>query len=106
MLLRIFLNPHLSIPCSYLLNKLKSLYDSVDESKVKHYNNFNVKQSKKDYSLRTFSRIPHSYIGDIFFQGRDIAFLLLININTRYAYAYRLGEVDEKVVYNVDENQD
>jgi hypothetical protein len=85
---------------------LKSLYDSVDESKVKHYNNFNVKQSKKDYSLRTFSRIPHSYIGDIFFQGRDIAFLLLININTRYAYAYRLGKVDEKVVHNVDENQD
>ena len=88
------------------INKLKSLYDSVDETKIKHYNNFNVKQSKKDYSLKTYSKIPHSYIGDIFFQGRDFAFLLLININTRYAYAYQLGKIDEKVVHNVDENQD
>ena len=54
--------------------ELKSLYDSFDETKVKHYNNFNIKQSKKDYSLKTYSKIPNSYIGDIFFQGKDFAF--------------------------------
>ena len=86
-------------------NKLKSLYDEYDESKVKHYNNFNIKQSKKDYSLKTFSKIPNSYIGDIFFQGKKFAFLLLININTRYAYAYQLGDVDVKEVINIDDNQ-
>ena len=85
--------------------KLKSLYDKYDETKVKHYNNFNIKQSKKNYSLKTFSKLPNSYIGDIFFQTKDFAFLLLININTRYAYAYKLGEVDEKEIINVDVNQ-
>ena len=85
--------------------KLKSLYDKYDETKVKHYNNFNIKQSKKNYSLKTFSKILNSYIGDIFFQNKDFAFLLLININTRYTYAYKLGEIDEKEIINVDVNQ-
>ena len=86
-------------------NKLKSLYDDYDATKVKHYNNFNIKQSKKDYSLKTYSKIPNSYSGDIFFQSKDFAFLLLININTRYAYAYKLGNVDVKEVINIDDNQ-
>ena len=86
-------------------NKLKSLYDEYDETKVKHYNDFNVKESKKKYSLKAFSKIPHSYIGDIFFEGKDFAFLLLININTRYAYAYKLGDVEEKEIINIDENR-
>ena len=52
-----------------------------------HYNTYNVKKNKQEYSLRTYSNIRHSLIGDIFFD-EDISYLLLININTRYAYAY------------------
>ena len=86
------------------MKKLKSLYDEIDNNKVKHYNNFNIKESKKQYSLKTYSKISHSYIGDIFFQSKDFAFLLLININTRYAYAYKLGLIEEREIINVDEN--
>ena len=34
------------------------------------------------------------------------AYLLLININTRYACAYQLGTIDDKRVINVDENNE
>ena len=86
-------------------NKLKSLYDEYDETKVKHYNNINEKQSKKTYSLKAYSKIPNSYIGDLFFEGKDYAFLLLININTRFAYAYKLGKVETKEIINIDDNK-
>ena len=56
------------------VTKLKSLYDKYDETKVKHYNNFNIKQSKKNYSLKTFSKIFNSYIGDIFFKLKILHF--------------------------------
>ena len=87
--------------------KLTSLYDDFDNEKykeVEHYNNFNVKESKKDYSLKTYSKYKYTFIGDIFFQSNKAAFLLLINVNTRYAYAYQLGEVNIKETINVDEN--
>ena len=68
-----------------LLNRMST----ADENKLSnHYNNFNIKKNKKEYSLRTCSDGRHSLIGDIFFDS-DISYLLLININTRYAYAYR-----------------
>ena len=67
-----------------------------------HYNNFNVKKNKKEYSLRTYSNARHSLIGDIFFDS-DISYLLLININTRYAYAYQLGDVEVGRISNKDE---
>ena len=88
-------------------NKLSSLYDDFDKNKyqaVKHYNDFSVKDSKKDYSLRTYSKVKNTFIGDIFFESNKAAFLLLINVNTRYAYAYQLGEVNTKEIINVDDN--
>ena len=39
-----------------------------------------------------------------FFESNISAFLLLININTRYAYAYQLGNVDTTEIINIDEN--
>ena len=89
-------------------SKLKSLYDDFDKDKynkqIKHYNNYNVKDNKQKYSLKTYSNVKNSFIGDIFFESNKAAFLLLININTRYAYAYKLGDYDIKEVINVDEN--
>lgn len=76
--------------------KLSSLYDDFDTIKYKnvnHYNDFNVKEAKDDYSLRTYSKYKYTFIGDIFFESNKAAFLLLINVNTRYAYAYQLGKV-------------
>ena len=101
-------------------NKIKELYFnkfgkkdiSINDIKqnIEHYNNFNIKQNQKKFSLKTYSNIFHSFIGDIFFESNKAAFLLLININTRKAYAYQLGKIDckdeidlvngvEKIVY-------
>ena len=101
-------------------NKIKGLYFnkfgkkdiSINDIKqnIEHYNNFNIKQNQKKFSLKTYSNIFHSFIGDIFFESNIAAFLLLININTRKAYAYQLGKIDckdeidlvngvEKIVY-------
>ena len=85
-------------------SKLKSLYDEIDDSNIKHYNNFNVKKIKDNYSLKTYSNVKNSFIGDIFFESNISAFLLLININTRYAYAYQLGEINTTEIINIDEN--
>ena len=71
---------------------------------VKPLNNFDVKESKNKYSLKTYSNVKNSFIGDIFFESNISAFLLLININTRYVYAYQLGDVDIKEIINIDEN--
>ena len=87
---------------------MKSLYDDFDFEKyvneIKHYNNYDVKKSKEKYNLKTYSNVMYSFIGDIFFESNVSAFLLLININTRYAYAYQLGEINIKEVNNIDEN--
>ena len=101
-------------------NKVKNLYInkfgksdiSLHEinKQTEHFNDFNVKDSQKKFSLKTYSNVYHSFIGDIFFQSNKAAFLLLININTRKAYAYQLGKIEckdeidlvngiEKVVY-------
>jgi len=84
-------------------NKLKSLYDDVDKNRIKHFNNFNLAKAKKDYSLKAYSTLTHTLIGDIFFDKAS-AFLLLINVNTRFAYAYQLGEVNTTEIINVDTN--
>ena len=88
--------------------KLKSLYDDFDRTKYKkniqHYNNYNIKENKKKYNLKTYSTVKNSFIGDIFFESNKAAFLLLININTRFAYAYQLGDIETKEIINIDEN--
>ena len=87
-------------------NKVKNLYFnkfgksdiSLNEinKQTEHFNDFNIKDSQKKYSLKTYSNVYHSFIGDIFFQSNKAAFLLLININTRKAYAYQLGKIERK----------
>ena len=66
-------------------------YKDINDN-VKKLNNFNVKDSKKKYSLKTYSKIRGCYIGDIMFESKYAAFLILINVNTRYAYGYQLGD--------------
>ena len=96
-------------------NKLKSLYNNFEEANLinqptikdiynftNHYNNFNVKESKEKYNLKTYSNVRYSFIGDIFFEGPQ-AFLLLININTRYAYGYQLGNIETFEIKNQDD---
>ena len=60
---------------------------------------FNVRKQIKNYQFKTYSRIPGGFIGDIFFNKSKFACLLLININTRKAYAYALNNVE---VYKVN----
>ena len=84
-------------------NKLKSLYDNVDTNKIKHYNNFNLSKSKQEFSLKAYSTLTHTLIGDIFFDKAS-AFLLLIDVNTRFAYAYQLGQINTTEIINVDTN--
>lgn len=60
---------------------------------------FNIRKQIKNYQFKTYSRIPGGFIGDIFFNKSKFACLLLININTRKAYAYALNNVE---VYKVN----
>ena len=60
---------------------------------------FNVRKQIKNYQFKTYSRVPGGFIGDIFFNKSKFACLLLININTRKAYAYALNNVE---VYKVN----
>ena len=64
-----------------------------------HEPQFNVRKQIKNYQFKTYSRIPGGFIGDIFFNKSKFACLLLININTRKAYAYALNNVE---VYKVN----
>lgn len=59
---------------------------------------FNVRKQIKRYQFKTYSRIPGGFIGDIFFNKSKFACLLLININTRKAYAYALNNVEIKPI--------
>ena len=77
-------------------------YKDIDEN-VKKYNNFNVKESKKKYGLKTYSKVRGCYIGDIMFEGDYAAFLILINVNTRYAYGYQIG--DFQILQTKDKQQ-
>ena len=60
---------------------------------------FNIRKQIKNYQFKTYSRIPGGFIGDIFFNKSKFACLLLININTRKAYAYGLNNIE---VYKVN----
>ena len=64
-----------------------------------HEPQFNVRKQIKNYQFKTYSRIPGGFIGDIFFNKSKFACLLLININTRKAYAYGLNNVE---VYEIN----
>lgn len=59
-----------------------------------HEPHFNIHKQIKKYQFKTYSRIPGGFIGDIFFNKSKFACLLLININTRKAYAYGLNNVE------------
>ena len=59
-----------------------------------HEPHFNIRKQIKKYQFKTYSRIPGGFIGDIFFNKSKFACLLLININTRKAYAYALNNVE------------
>lgn len=61
-----------------------------------HEPHFNIRKQIKKYQFKTYSRIPGGFIGDIFFNKSKFACLLLININTRKAYAYALNNVEIK----------
>lgn len=61
-----------------------------------HEPHFNIRKQIKKYQYKTYSRIPGGFIGDIFFNKSKFACLLLININTRKAYAYALNNVEIK----------
>lgn len=63
-----------------------------------HEQQFNIRKQIKKYQFKTYSRIPGGFIGDIFFNKSKFACLLLININTRKAYAYALNNVEIKPI--------
>lgn len=63
-----------------------------------HESHFNIRKQIKKYQFKTYSRIPGGFIGDIFFNKSKFACLLLININTRKAYAYGLNNVEIKPI--------
>ena len=63
-----------------------------------HEPQFNIRKQIKQYQFKTYSRVPGGFIGDIFFNKSKFACLLLININTRKAYAYALNNVEIKPI--------
>ena len=65
------------------------LYEAMKQ--VIPLNHFSIKENKKKFHLMVCSKIKYTFIGDIFFQSNVFAYLLLINVNTRKAYYYPLG---------------
>ena len=81
----------------YFFNRKPSDYETQLLNVHEPY--FNVRKQIKNYQFKTYSRVPGGFIGDIFFNKSKFACLLLININTRKAYAYALNNVE---VYEVN----
>ena len=77
--------------------KLEGLYheqpDKLLEAlmSVEPLSQFSIKENKRKYHLKACSKTKYSFIGDVFFQSDKFAYLLLINVNTRKAYYYPLG---------------
>lgn len=80
----------------YFFNRKPSNYE-IQLLNV-HEPYFNVRKQIKNYQFKTYSRVPGGFIGDIFFNKSKFACLLLININTRKAYAYALNNVEIKPI--------
>ena len=76
----------------YFFNRKPSDYET--QLLNVHEPQFNIRKQIKQYQFKTYSRIPGGFIGDIFFNKSKFACLLLININTRKAYAYALNNVE------------
>ena len=81
----------------YFFNRKPSDYET--QLLNVHEPQFNVRKQIKNYQFKTYSRVPGGFIGDIFVNKSKFACLLLININTRKAYAYALNNVE---VYKVN----
>ena len=81
----------------YFFNRKPSDYET--QLLNVHEPQFNIRKQIKKYQFKTYSRVPGGFIGDIFFNKSKFACLLLININTRKAYAYALNNVE---VYKVN----
>lgn len=82
----------------YFFNRIPSDYE-IQLLNV-HEPHFNIRKQIKKYQFKTYSRVPGGFIGDIFFNKSKFACLLLININTRKAYAYALNNVEIEPVGN------
>ena len=82
----------------YFFNRKPSDYETQLLNVHEPY--FNVRKQIKNYQFKTYSRVPGGFIGDIFFNKSKFACLLLININTRKAYAYALNNVEIKPIGN------
>lgn len=84
--------------------KLKHIYKDGDYRKldIDKLNSFNIKKSSKKYNLKACSTVRYTFIGDLFFQGRTFAYLLLINVNTRKAYFYTLNNNKPIITVDVD----
>ena len=76
----------------YFFNRKPSDYET--QLLNVHEPQFNIRKQIKNYQFKTYSRVPGGFIGDIFFNKSKFACLLLININTRKAYAYALNNVE------------
>ena len=77
--------------------KLKGLYHETPQKLFEALKNvvplsqFSIKANKRKYHLKACSKTKYSFIGDVFFQSNNFDYLLLINVNTRKAYYYPLG---------------
>ena len=82
--------------------KIKSLYPNSNIPDI--YPAYHLfKKDKREYQLKTFSSHRFVFMGDIFFsEGNKSAFLILININTRYVYAEQLGMTRIEKYIDVD----
>lgn len=80
----------------YFFNRKPSDYET--QLLNVHEPHFNIRKQIKKYQFKTYSRVPGGFIGDIFFNKSKFACLLLININTRKAYAYALNNVEIKPI--------
>ena len=86
--------------------KIANRYGFTDEE-AKEYLSRNVVHDQRKPQpkyMHIYSKVPYAYQMDTFFQSRKVCYLMLININSRKAYAYEMaGKGAKEVLRSLNE---
>ena len=86
--------------------KIANKYGFTDDEAKEFLNSKVIHDQRKPQPkyMHIYSKVPHAYQMDTFFQSRRVCYLMLININTRKAYAYEMaGKGAKEVLRSLNE---
>ena len=87
-------------------SKIANKYGFTDDEAKEFLNSRVIHDQRKPIPkyMHIFSKVPHAFQMDTFFESRETSYLMLININTRKAYAYEMaGKGAKEVLRSLNE---